>query len=789
MGGTNVISGLSSGLDWRTIIDQLKAIEHRRIDLVESRKKTYQNRISAWQNLNKKFLSLKTAAETLNKTTSFNLYKATLASNTTTDPEALLSVSTGDEAAPGTYQIKIEQLATAQKLSSNGYASQTESLGLSGDLIVGGRTVKVASTDSLVQIRDKINGVNTGTNASGVTASVVNYGAGGYRLVLTSDREGAQGISLQNGGASDLVELLGFLDASPKTAKNTVAGGHLSDRFSAADQAIGGADLLDLTSPASGTVSFTLNGVTREVLIDLATDSLNTIRDAINSAFSGAFTSDPASIVTETTDGTTRYRLFIEGATIDYSDQNNVLETLGFLKKSGTSAVRGLSGDLALTTGGKPITASTRLDEIDGYLDYGSGDTILLSGTDTNGNVVNTVFSIYDGGYKTIGDLLAAIEAAYGDVTASITAEGKIQVVDDEVGDDQLSVILTPSRSSLRFDTDGDLGAISTLRVRELQAGSDATLILDGVTLHPTTNTVSDLIPGVTLSLKKEDPDTTITLAVNRDEEGIKEKVLQFINAYNETIEAINDQLTYNADPESSQAPLFGDGTLRSLRALLSGTVLGRISGASDDFSTVGMAGVSLGKDGKLTLDESRFQDALTNHFDDLRTLFSVSWSSTTSHLTYILHTKNTQAGTYNLQITSLDPLEGYFVTPGDARSDGDYLTGLSGDVDGLMVRYTGSETGAVGSLTLRFGVAELLSRGLEAITDPVNGYLTEKNRTIQDAITNLDHRIQTMEDRLEQKMATLEKRFIAMETALSKLQSQSGWLSSQINAINQGWR
>lgn len=789
MGGTNVISGLSSGLDWRTIIDQLKSIEHRRIDLVENRKKTYQNRLSAWQAINKKLLSLKTASENLRKTTSFNLYKATLASNTITDPETLLSVTTGEEASPGTYRITVEQLATAQKLSSNGYASQSEALGLSGDLILGGRTVQVSSSDTLAQIRDKINGVNRGTHASGVTASIVYYGTGGYRLILTSDREGAQGISLQNGGGLDLVGALGFFDASPKTVKHGVAGGHLSDAFSAADQAIGAEYLLNLTNPASGTISMTLNGVTREVFIDLSTDSLQSIRDAINNAFGGAFSSDPASVVTETTDGTTGHRLLIEGATVDYTDANNILETLGILRKSGTSDVRGLQGDVALTARGKAITTATRFDEIDGYLDYGPGDTILLHGVDTDGNEVNTTFSIYDGGYKTVGDLLAAIEAAYGDVTASITADGKIEVVDNEIGDDQLSVILTPSPGGLRFDSDHDLGALTTLRVRQLQAGMDATLVLEGVTLHPSTNTVSDLIPGLTLKLKKAASDTTVTLTVHRDEEGIREKVLQFINAYNDTIEAVNGQLAYNPGAESSQAPLFGDGTLRSLKAALASTVLSSIPAASSDFSTLGMAGLSFGKDGKLTLDESRFQEALTNRFEDLRALFSVTWSSTRSHLTYVHHTKNTQAGTFSLHVTSLDPLEGYFEEAEDAQVDGEYLSALSGDANGLMVRYTGTETGLVGSLTLSFGVAELLSRRLDAVTDPVSGYLSGKNRTIQDTITNLDRRIETMEDRLELRMATLEKKFIAMETALSKLQSQSGWLSGQINAIALGWR
>jgi len=786
--GTSSVSGVSSGIDWGNIIDQLTEVEHKPIDLLEARKTAYQERLSAWQSINSTLLSLKTVAGTLNRTTDFNLYIPSLSSNTTTDAEDILSATTTTDASPGTYDIVVKALAAAQKLSSKGYASQTTELGLSGDMVVGGRTVKIAATDTLSSLRDKINAVNTGTSASGVSASIVDYGISGYRLILTSDEEGAEGMTILNGGASDLLGTLGFVDASAKTAKNAVSGGHMSDTFDEADEAIGGSELLDLTSAQSGTVTMTINGTAQNVAIDLSTDSLNDIRDAINTAFSGVFASDPASVVSETVDGTTRYQLLIEGNTISHTDANNVLETLGVVERAGVIDERGVTGDVANTSSGLAITSSTRFDDIDGYINYGSGDTIAFSGTDTSGNAVSFSFAINDGDYRTVGDLLAEIENQYGDVTASVTADGKIQVVDNEIGDDQLQVVLTPSNSGLSLDSDHDFGSISTIRARQVQAGADAEITVDGVTVYPTSNTVDDVITGVTLNLKKIASETTVTLTVGRDYDAVKENIQELVTAYNEVMDAINEQLSYDVENEEPGGPLFGDSSLRTMKSNLTNIILNKVGGVDDDFSTAGLVGISIGTDSQLTIDDTTLQGYLETNFDDVKRLFAADWSSTNSHLSYIYHNIDTQAGTYDIHIDSVDPVDGYFVASGDATGSGEFLTGVSGDAEGLVVRYSGTATGDVGSFTLTFGVAELFDRALYHLTDSMDGYVANKEDAIQDTIDNLDKRIEAMEERVDRKMGRMINQFIAMEMALSAMQSQSEWLSGQINASYSGW-
>ena len=54
---TQLVSGLASGFDWRTMIDQLIAVEHRRVDLVEDKKSEYEAQLSEWQSFNTKLLT------------------------------------------------------------------------------------------------------------------------------------------------------------------------------------------------------------------------------------------------------------------------------------------------------------------------------------------------------------------------------------------------------------------------------------------------------------------------------------------------------------------------------------------------------------------------------------------------------------------------------------------------------------------------------------------------------------------------------------------------------------
>jgi flagellar hook-associated protein 2 len=98
MSSTNLISGLSSGFDWRSMIDQLMTIEHQRVDIVENRKSDYQEKLSAFQYVNTTLLSLKTQSVTLAKSSSFNVYTSSLTTDSANySASDFMSITTSDD--------------------------------------------------------------------------------------------------------------------------------------------------------------------------------------------------------------------------------------------------------------------------------------------------------------------------------------------------------------------------------------------------------------------------------------------------------------------------------------------------------------------------------------------------------------------------------------------------------------------------------------------------------------------------------------------------------------------
>lgn len=89
MAGINFVSGLASGFDWATMIDQLMKVEGRSVDVLEGRKGEYESKLSAWQTVNTRLLAFKGKAEALSSVDAFNIYRSSLTSSSSTDPRSL----------------------------------------------------------------------------------------------------------------------------------------------------------------------------------------------------------------------------------------------------------------------------------------------------------------------------------------------------------------------------------------------------------------------------------------------------------------------------------------------------------------------------------------------------------------------------------------------------------------------------------------------------------------------------------------------------------------------------
>ena len=875
MASTFSISGLSSGLDWQSMITQLVALERKPITLLENQQSALSAKKTAWNEVNTQLLSLKTAAGALSSLEDFDLFSpsATM-TGTGSAVEDLLSYAVGSNASEGSYAITVNSLATAQKLSGKSFGSLSEALGLSGDLIINNRVLSISEADSLASIQTKINALNSGENPAGVTASILKISGNEYRLSLTSRSTGADGIILANGSASNVLSELGLAD-NTLTLRNAVTGGAQSMTFSSSTDAVAG--LLGLTNASSGSVS--IAGI--EIGIDLASDSLEAIRDRINGSSGLQAAGVGASIVTSGKGDQTTYSLQIDG-TQAFEDSGNILQTLGILKQ-GYSDVSGVTGGVQNTTGGSAVSAGTLLTDIDGYNTFTSGDSITIQGTGhSGGEIGSTVFTITQD--STVADLLGAIETAFGgEVTASVDGNGAIVVEDNLAGDSSLSLTLSSSVSALNSSLDFGSFESSIIRKREIVSGQDAQITIDGTSFTRDTNQVSDVISGVTLNLLDSDENATITLNVNRDYDGIKQKIQDLVEGYNKVMSFIAKQNTAAGEGKDN-SPLYADSSLQTIKSTLRGVVLSGVGGLDSSLDHLSLVGIHIDKTGQLSIDENELDGYLRTNFQDVVNLFAAQGTSTSSSLTYIASDLGMPEGAYEVEITqaatraatvgsgfsgtlgsdatitltssggreesvvlsagwgmtsivnainsgntlgvvaeneggqlrltsSAYGSSGFSVSVSGGNlgiSDGSYagldvagrirkqgaaewmtMTGkgqvLVGDdeqdVKNLRLKYAGSDTGTF-DFTFIKGVGEKLERTLYSMSDSLSGYVANKQKTLQNQMTKIDRRIDSMESRLTRYQETLMAKYTAMETMITQLQSQMTWLNGQIDSL-----
>ena len=697
-----MISGLSSGIDWRTMVDQLIAIDRSQVTHIENQISTMEGQRSAWQMLNGKLETFRNAMVTLRDSDSFYKFAASHSSSSSTEALDLLVATVGTGGSATSFGIEVQQVAVAEKLGSASFSAQDSALAYSGEFIVGGRTISIAVTDDLQDIRTKINQANTGSTPSGVTASIQSTASGGYRLVLTSSDTGSSGIALQDASGSDVLQSLGFVNTGTEI-KNTTSSGAQSDTLTSTDTAV--SSILGLSSAPSGNVTV---GAYTNIAIDLS-DSLAQIKDDINTAAAGqGATQDIASIVSETaSDGSTVYRLKLIATS--YTDDGNALQALGILQAThGSVAEVHQSSALATTSGygSANITAASYFGQINSGGDANNivnGDTISITGTDNAGATVSGSFTITDADPATgtqVSGLLTQIETLFGDVTASVS-DGKITVTDNVSGESQLSINLVANNEGGGTLDLGDVSVTTEGRAMQIQAGQDATIVVDGATYTRSNNNIDDVVAGVNLELRKAEVGTTVTVDLTRNANAISGTIESFVTAFNDVVSYVNQHQVYDEETNQAGGPLFGDSTLASVKTEIMNGILSTVTGATEDYDSLALIGITMTDTGELSMDKSKIGDLIDTDFQTILNFFAIGGSSSSSDLQYVASTRDSVVGSYAINITQFAS-QGSVTGTADLN-DADGFGSAPGDEDYLTI--TDKNTGQVAIIHLTYGM------------------------------------------------------------------------------------
>lgn len=227
----------------------------------------------------------------------------------------------------------------------------------------------------------------------------------------------------------------------------------------------------------------------------------------------------------------------------------------------------------------------------------------------TVGGVAKTI--TVDGTNNSLDGLASAINSSGGGVTASIIADQ---------GGHRL-ILKGPSGAANAFTLAADAGADPGLSAFAYGAGGGMTLgqsaanadfTIDGVAFSRASNTIDDVVPGMSLTLKKAAPGQPVDIGASRPLDMIKQTVGDFVSVYNQLKKSL-----------SSAAGQSGSATaLRELERELSG-LIGTVISSHPTINKLTDIGVSTTKDGLLAVDETKLAQVLAADAGAVEAMFN----------------------------------------------------------------------------------------------------------------------------------------------------------------------
>lgn len=270
-----------------------------------------------------------------------------------------------------------------------------------------------------------------------------------------------------------------------------------------------------------------------------------------------------------------------------------------------------------ISTGADPtISNGTLTIELGSYTPDGAPTTFTRkTGTSAIDITIDTT-------NNTIEGVRDAINAAKAGVSATVingTAGKQLLIESNTTGLE--SAIRISGTTGLDYDpTDVTVDTFS-----EKIPAKNAALKINSVDITSTSNTVSDAIEGITLTLKKgpttespANPVTTLTIA--RDDSSLKTQLEALVKAYNDANKTMKDLGGYDATTKKAGL-LNGDSTIRLAQTQLRAVINGNLSGLSGNYQKLSDIGISLGKDGSMSLDSSKLSTALAADFSGVADL------------------------------------------------------------------------------------------------------------------------------------------------------------------------
>ncbi|MEQ1933359.1 MAG: flagellar filament capping protein FliD, partial [Fimbriimonadaceae bacterium] len=374
------------------------------------------------------------------------------------------------------------------------------------------------------------------------------------------------------------------------------------------------------TTALNQTGKMVVNGKT--VTID-ATDTLRSIATKVNSASAGV----TASLI----DGGT-------GSAYLTMTSNNSGAAKGI-------QITDFEGTVATTLGLVGATVGFREAITGGATSYGLSSTTSPISTVMNLNSTGNKSFTINGQVVTVDSAVVSLQGLADAINAS--GSGALASVRAVTENGTTTHKLDLTGVTTYADTDNILHAIGVLQndySSQLVIAQDAEVKVDNVTIKSASNTLTGVVPGATITLKKANATTgeSTTISLTRDNTAVKDRIKDFQTKYNDMVDYIKANSTL--DTETFQTGgLFGNPIVRGVEQTMSSLVFNTVSGLTSPYRNLTQIGFSFDKDGKLELNESTLDTAINTNSEAVGSLFRSIGTTGSSQLGYVSSTAKTK--------------------------------------------------------------------------------------------------------------------------------------------------
>ncbi|HHF7366553.1 TPA: flagellar filament capping protein FliD [Legionella bozemanae] len=417
----------------------------------------------------------------------------------------------------------------------------------------------------------------------------------------------------------------------------------------------------------------------------------------------------------------------------------------------------------------------------------GSGSITISFGTYSDNNTtftlnteVSPVTINITPGNDSLSAVRDAINAANAGVTASIVQDSvgsRLTLTSSETGE-KYAMQITGSLTAMNYDPTTNNTSLS-----QTMAAQNSQVQINGLLLSESSNRLEKAITGITLELQQADPATTIALTVKKDVEHLKGLINDFVKKYNDFINFITTLTGFDMETRK-RGVLQGDDKLRDLKTNLYHLATTPLT-TDGPIQSLADLGITSDKHGLLEIDPEMLDEAINNNYQGISNLFAKKITATDPNIKINSLDTEVGAGTYDVILNEYTPGVSMSGTIGGIlanSTDGITLNG-TGDFSTLSIDILSGLVGDRGQIIVSDGLASLIDGYLDSLIDE-DGEIEERIDRLNTQAQQLDE----MQERINERSITLEKRYYqqwnAVDLLISQMQNTSNTLTQILSNL-----